>query len=54
MTASIKAAENTATSRTEQKMKQSGLTVAITSPVITAIQTAEQMRQAKEKPVMAV
>lgn len=49
MTASIKAAENTATSRTEQKMKQSGLTVAITSPVITAIQTAEQMRQAKEK-----
>lgn len=45
----IKAAENTATSRTEQKSKQSGLTVAITSPVITAVQTAESMRQASEK-----
>ncbi|HHV70974.1 MAG TPA: hemagglutinin, partial [Ochrobactrum intermedium] len=30
----------------EQKFKQSGLTLAITSPVVTAIQTAQQMKQA--------
>ncbi|MFV0370133.1 MAG: hypothetical protein ACK5JI_00610 [Azonexus sp.] len=36
------------TSRTtvEQKFKQSGLTLAITSPVISAIKTARQMKQA--------
>lgn len=45
----VLAAENTASQRVEEKFKQSGLTVAITSPVITAIQTAEQMRQAKDK-----
>jgi filamentous hemagglutinin len=45
----ILAAQNTASQRVEHKTKQSGLTLAITSPVITAIQTAENMRQAKDK-----
>jgi len=42
----ITAGNNTSTQTTETKFKQSGLTLAITSPVISAIQTAEQMKQA--------
>jgi filamentous hemagglutinin len=36
----------TSASQTEQKSKQSGLTLAITSPIITAVQTAQNMGQA--------
>lgn len=39
-------ARETSNTVTEQKFKQSGLTLAITSPVISAIQTAQQMSQA--------
>jgi len=39
-------ARETSNSETETKFKQSGLTVAVTSPVISAIQTAQQMSQA--------
>ncbi len=39
-------AQNTSQSSTETKFKQSGLTVAITSPVISAVQTAKQMANA--------
>jgi len=39
-------ARETSHNQTETKFKQSGLTVAVTSPVITAIQTAQQMSQA--------
>lgn len=42
----IIASNNTATQTTETKFKQTGLTLSITSPVISAIQTAEQMKQA--------
>ncbi|MDR5170522.1 hemagglutinin repeat-containing protein [Methylobacillus flagellatus] len=42
----ITAGNNASTQTTETKFKQSGLTLAITSPVISAIQTAEQMKQA--------
>ncbi|RBA24165.1 hemagglutinin repeat-containing protein [Herminiimonas fonticola] len=39
----IVAATNTYTNSTEQRFKQSGLTLAITSPIISAIQTVQQM-----------
>lgn len=39
-------ARETSRTTTETKSKQSGLTIAITSPVITAIQTAQQMSDA--------
>lgn len=39
----IIAATNTDTSTTEQRFKKSGLTIAISSPVISAIQTVQQM-----------
>ena len=39
-------ARETSKTVTEQKSKQSGLTIAITSPIITAIQTAQQMSEA--------
>ncbi|MBB1073424.1 hemagglutinin repeat-containing protein [Rhodoferax sp. 4810] len=39
-------ARETSHNQTETQFKQSGLTVAVTSPVITAIQTAQQMSQA--------
>ncbi len=42
----ITAGNNTSTQTTETKYKQSGLTLAITSPVISAIQTATQMKDA--------
>ncbi|WP_230346431.1 two-partner secretion domain-containing protein [Methylobacillus methanolivorans] len=42
----ITAGNNTSTQTTETKYKQSGLTLAITSPVISAIQTANQMKDA--------
>ena len=42
----ITEARETSQSATEQKFSQSGLTLAITSPVITALQTARQMGQA--------
>ncbi len=42
----ITAGNNTSTQTTETKYKQSGLTLAITSPVISAIQTASQMKDA--------
>ena len=32
--------------RFEQKVKQSGLTISISNPVVTAVQTAQQMKQA--------
>jgi filamentous hemagglutinin len=39
-------ARETSRTVTEQKSKQSGLTLAVSSPVITAVQTAQQMSQA--------
>jgi filamentous hemagglutinin len=39
-------AQNTSQTSTETKFKQSGLTVAVSSPVITAIQTAQAMSKA--------
>ncbi|MDQ5918544.1 MAG: filamentous hemagglutinin, partial [Pseudomonadota bacterium] len=42
----IKEARETSRTTTETRSKQSGLTIAITSPVITAIQTAKQMSEA--------
>ena len=39
----IVAATNTDTNTTEQRFKQSGLTLAISSPVISAIQTVQQL-----------
>ncbi|CAL60680.1 conserved hypothetical protein; putative haemagglutination activity domain [Herminiimonas arsenicoxydans] len=45
----IVAASNTYTNSTEQHFKQSGLTLAITSPVISAIQTVQQMADAASK-----
>ncbi|MCB5183820.1 hemagglutinin repeat-containing protein [Methylobacillus gramineus] len=45
----ITAGNNTSTQTTETKFKQSGLTLAITSPVISAIQTATQMQQASKQ-----
>ncbi|MGE5493451.1 MAG: hemagglutinin repeat-containing protein, partial [Actinomycetota bacterium] len=45
---SIEEARETSRSVTQTKSKQSGLTVAITSPVISAIQTAQQMQRASK------
>eukprot|EP01022_Parablepharisma_sp_SALTPOND_P000586 TRINITY_DN1031_c0_g1_i2.p1 TRINITY_DN1031_c0_g1~~TRINITY_DN1031_c0_g1_i2.p1 ORF type:complete len:2482 (+),score=739.97 TRINITY_DN1031_c0_g1_i2:3125-10570(+) len=45
----IKAAEQASKTTTEDKYKQSGLTVAVTSPVISAIQTVDQMTDAASK-----
>ncbi|WP_228768308.1 hemagglutinin repeat-containing protein [Limnohabitans sp. DM1] len=45
-TVDIKEARETGSQSTEQKFKQSGLTVAITSPVISALQTANNQLQA--------
>jgi filamentous hemagglutinin len=45
----IRAAEQASKSTTEDKYKQSGLTVAVTSPVISAIQTVDQMAEAASK-----
>lgn len=45
----IVAATNTDTNTTEQRYKQSGLTLAISSPVISAIQTVQQMADAASK-----
>jgi len=42
----ITAAQNTSQTVQETKFKQTGLTLAISNPVISAIQTAQQMRQA--------
>lgn len=42
----IQEARETGSQSTEQKFKQSGLTVAVGNPVISAIQTANQMQQA--------
>ncbi len=42
----IEAAQNTSKTVQETKFKQSGLTLAITSPVISAVQTAQQMSEA--------
>ena len=42
----IVAGENTRDTTHETKFRQSGLTLAITSPVISAIQTAQQMTEA--------
>lgn len=42
----INEARETSNNQIESKFKQSGLTVAITSPIITAVQTAQQMRRA--------
>jgi filamentous hemagglutinin len=42
----ITEARETSNNQIESKFKQSGMTVAITSPVISAIQTAQQMRKA--------
>lgn len=42
----IVAAQNTGKTVQETKFKQSGLTLAISNPVINAVQTAEQMKQA--------
>ncbi|WP_175625688.1 MULTISPECIES: hemagglutinin repeat-containing protein [Oxalobacteraceae] len=45
----IVAATNTDANSTEQRFKQSGLTLAISSPVISAIQTVQQMADAASK-----
>jgi filamentous hemagglutinin len=45
----IEEARNTDTNTVETKFKQSGLTLALTSPVISAIQTANQMKQASSQ-----
>ncbi|WP_311434959.1 hemagglutinin repeat-containing protein [Herbaspirillum huttiense] len=45
----IRAAEQASKTTTEDKFKQSGLTVAVTSPVISAIQTVDQMADAASK-----
>jgi len=45
-TVDINEARNTDTNTFETKFKQSGLTLAVSSPVISAIQTAQQMGQA--------
>lgn len=42
----ILAATNTDTNSTEQRYKQSGLTLAVSSPIISAIQTVQQMSEA--------
>src|SRR5580765_4795139 len=42
----IHEARETGNNKTESRFKQSGLTVAITSPVISAVQTTQQMSQA--------
>ncbi len=42
-------ARDTSQSQTETKFKQSGLTVALTNPVVSAIQTADQMKSAASK-----
>lgn len=42
----IEEARNTDTNTVETKFKQSGLTLAVTSPVISALQSAQQMKQA--------
>ncbi|MFL9608665.1 hemagglutinin repeat-containing protein [Methylobacillus sp. Pita2] len=47
--ANITAGNNASTQTTETKFKQSGLTLAITSPVISAIQTANQMQQVSKQ-----
>ncbi|WP_252716868.1 hemagglutinin repeat-containing protein [Herbaspirillum sp. B65] len=45
----IRAAEQASKTTTEDKFKQTGLTVAVTSPVISAIQTVGQMADAASK-----
>ncbi len=45
----ITEAQESATSRTEQKMKQSGLTVTLTSPIISTAQGVQQMAQAAQQ-----
>jgi filamentous hemagglutinin len=45
----IKAAEQASSTETEDKFKQTGLTVAVTSPVLSAIQTVQQMADAAGK-----
>ncbi|KAF1042186.1 MAG: 16S rRNA endonuclease CdiA [Herbaspirillum frisingense] len=45
----IRAADQVSRTVTEDKFKQSGLTVAVTSPVISAVQTVQQMSEAAEK-----
>ncbi|WP_058897348.1 hemagglutinin repeat-containing protein [Herbaspirillum rubrisubalbicans] len=45
----IRAAEQASRTETEDKFKQSGLTVAVTSPVLSAIQTVGQMAEAASK-----
>ncbi|ALU88768.1 filamentous hemagglutinin outer membrane protein [Herbaspirillum rubrisubalbicans M1] len=45
----IRAAEQASKATTEDKFKQTGLTVAVTSPVISAIQTVGQMADAASK-----
>ncbi|QDL36365.1 hemagglutinin repeat-containing protein [Rhodoferax sediminis] len=42
----ISEVQNTEATQAEQKFKQSGLTVALTSPVLSALQTGQQMMQA--------
>jgi len=42
----IQAANNTSTQTTETKYKQTGLSLTLTNPVVSAIQTADQMKQA--------
>ncbi|ALU88770.1 filamentous hemagglutinin outer membrane protein [Herbaspirillum rubrisubalbicans M1] len=45
----IRAAEQASRTETEDKYKQSGLTVAVTSPVISAMQTVDQMVESSGK-----
>ncbi|MBW9336000.1 filamentous hemagglutinin N-terminal domain-containing protein, partial [Herbaspirillum sp. RU 5E] len=45
----IRAAEQASRTETEDKFKQTGLTVAVTSPVLSAVQTVQQMAEAAGK-----
>jgi len=45
----INAAQNTSTSTQQTKFRQSGLTLSISNPVVSAVQTAEQMTTAASK-----
>ncbi|MCL2459351.1 MAG: hemagglutinin repeat-containing protein, partial [Desulfobulbus sp.] len=47
-TVDIQEARETAQSKTETQFKQTGITIAISNPVVSAIQTAEQMNKASK------
>ncbi len=48
----IEEAREAASSQTEQRFKQSGVTVAVTSPVLNAVQTAASLTAEKDKQIL--